>query len=184
MWMVIFALFSSGEKGEKEGKLWGSVCPSRGGPSRPVRLLLIGGALLGSRVVQADVLLAGSSADHPEALSPTAAVKLPLLEALGGVTWLGEVPCGLAGGPRRGAHHDVDAAGRLGVAGAASLRGREAGDDESTGEAPLAEEEAQGGAGGRAQAGPDERLGPLADAQVAGGGDRRGLRVQGRGRGV
>lgn len=73
----------------------GSVCPGRGGPSSPVRLLLIGGALLGSRVVQADVLLAGSSADHPKALShhlrPTAAVKLPLLEALGGFTWLGEV---------------------------------------------------------------------------------------------
>lgn len=91
MGMAIFALFSSGEKGEKEGKLWGSACPGRGGPSSPVHLLLIGGALLGSRVVQADVLLAGSPADHPEALSPTAAVKLPLLEALGGVTWLGEV---------------------------------------------------------------------------------------------
>lgn len=93
-------------------------------------------------------------------------------------------PCGLARGPGRGAHNDVDAAGRLGVAGAAALGGREPGDDESAGEAPLAEEEAQGGAGGRAQAGPDERLGPLTDAQVAGGGGRRWLRVQGGGRGA
>lgn len=64
------------------------------------------------------------------------------------------------------------------------LRSRESGNDERAGKAPLAEEEAQGGAGGRAQAGPDECLGLLADTQVACGGDRRGLRVQGRGRGV
>ena len=93
-------------------------------------------------------------------------------------------PCGLAGGPGRGAQGDVDAAGGLGVAGVAPLGGRQPGNNQDAREAPLAKEEAEGGAGGRAQAGPDEGLGPLADAQVAGGGGGRGLGVQGRRRGA
>lgn len=164
------------------------VFPQEGLLASPAPLLLIGRTLLGSRVVQAHVLLACSPAHQPpilcHGLGQTAVAKLPLLGGLGGFTRLREVPCGLAGGPGRGAHDDVDAAGRLGVAGVAPLRGRESRNDQSAREAPLAEEEAQGGAGGRAQTGPDQCLGPLADAQVARGGDRWGLRVQGRGRGV
>lgn len=89
---------------------------------------------------------------------------------------------GLAGGPGHRAHRDVDAAGRLGVTGVAPLCSRESRNDKGTGEAPLAKQEAQGGAGGRAQTGPDQCLGPLADAQVARGGDGWGLRVQGSSR--
>lgn len=61
--------------------------PAAGPPS----LLLIRGALLGSRVVQAHVLLAGSPAHHPEALSQTAAAKLPLFGGFGGLTRLREM---------------------------------------------------------------------------------------------
>lgn len=93
-------------------------------------------------------------------------------------------PCGLAGGPGRGAQGNVDAAGRLGVTGVAPLGSRQPGNDQGAGEAPLAKQEAEGGAGGRAQAGPEEGLGPLTDAQRAGGRRGWGLRVQRRGRGA
>lgn len=56
--------------------------------------------------------------------------------------------CGSAGGPGRLAHGcDVDAAGRLRVGGVATLGRREPRDDQSTGEAAFAEEEAERGAG-------------------------------------
>ena len=93
-------------------------------------------------------------------------------------------PCGLAGGPGRGAQGNVDAAGRLGVTGVAPLGSRQPGNDQGAGEAPLAKQEAESGAGGRAQAGPEEGLGPLTDAQGAGGRGGWGLRVQRRGRGA
>lgn len=57
--------------------------------------------------------------------------------------------CGSACGPAGGSTHgDVDAAGRLRVRGVAPLSRRQAGNDQTAGEAPLAEQQAEGGAGG------------------------------------
>lgn len=53
-------------------------------------LLLVRGAVLGGRVVQAHVLLAGPPADHAEAHGQAPAT-LPRLGGLGGVARLGEV---------------------------------------------------------------------------------------------
>lgn len=84
-------------------------------------LLLVGSTLLGGRVIQAHVLLARSSAHHPQVLGHMVISKQPLLSDLCVFTRLREVPCGLAGGPGRGAQGNVDAAGRLGVTGVAPL---------------------------------------------------------------
>lgn len=111
-------------------------------------------------------------------------LKQPLLSDLCVFARLREVPCGLAGGPGRGAQGNVDAAGRLSVTGVAPLGSRQPGNDQGAGEAPLAKQEAESGAGGRAQAGPEEGLGPLTHAQGAGGRGGWGLRVQRRGRGA
>lgn len=60
-------------------------------PAGPLlALLLVRGAVLGGRVIQAHVLLAGPPADHAEPHGQAPA-KLPLLSGLGGVAWLGEV---------------------------------------------------------------------------------------------
>lgn len=71
------------------------VFPQEGLLASPAPLLLIGRTLLGSRVVQAHVLLACSPAHQPpvlcHGLGQTAVAKLPLLGGLGGFTRLREV---------------------------------------------------------------------------------------------
>lgn len=88
-WMTALARFSfRGAGGRKRKGECGSSRPPAAGPPA---FLLIRGTLLGGRVVQAHVFLAGPSADHPEARGPTAAARLPLLGGFGGLTRLGEV---------------------------------------------------------------------------------------------
>lgn len=82
MWVTMLASFRFGGAEGRGGKAepWGPL------PA----LLLVRGAALGGRVVQAHVLLAGSPADGAQARGP-APTKLPLLGGLGGVTRLREV---------------------------------------------------------------------------------------------
>lgn len=88
--MTVLAAFGFGGSGG-ERKAGGAVGDSVSPTAGPLlALLLVRGALLGGRVVQAHVLLAGSPADHAEARGQAPA-KLRLLGGLGGVAWLGEV---------------------------------------------------------------------------------------------
>ncbi|XP_039706273.1 uncharacterized protein LOC120592596 [Pteropus medius] len=92
------ATFDPFSFGEQKGDRWScgvGALPRPGPFPAPRALLLVRGALLRRRVVQAHVLLAGSPADHPDArshgLGQVVASQLPLGGGLGGFTGLREV---------------------------------------------------------------------------------------------
>lgn len=79
-------------------------------------------------------------------------------------------------------HGDVHAAGRLRVTGVTSICSWEPRNHQSTWKTSLAKQQAECGASGRGQAGPEHRSSSVLHSQLASSGNGRGLRKHGRGR--
>lgn len=88
-WLKFCALFGSGSTRGKAREVW--AFPNTMAPLAQAWLLLVGSTLLGGRVIQAHVLLARSSAHHPQVLGHMVISKQPLLSDLCVFTRLREV---------------------------------------------------------------------------------------------